>query len=511
VVVIRHRPASCEKASSPDNDSHPLVQNPLTQRRAGVLLHPTSLPGDREHGDLGRNSRRFIDFLQSAGLSVWQMLPLGPTHTDGSPYQCLSVHAGNPALISLHDLSDAGWLPAKIASHLPLHACLQQARSGFEKTASPAEKKAYAVFKTAQAVWLDDYALYQAIRAAQDGQAWFHWPVALRDRDPAALVDVAKVQAQAIDQVCFEQYLFFIQWSVLRDYAHQRGVMLFGDIPIYVAHDSADVWAHRELFTIDSAGELEVVAGVPPDYFSATGQRWGNPLYHWNRMAEQGYSWWLQRFTTQFALFDIVRIDHFRGFEKFWEIPAQAETAVDGRWVEGPGAALFERLQQHFGGLPVVAEDLGIITPEVDALRLQFDFPGMKILQFAFDGGEDNPYLPENHEALSVVYTGTHDNDTTLGWYSSLDDAAREKVKAHMPEDSPEMPWALIRTALESTSVLAIIPMQDLLGLGNDARMNMPGTAEGNWSWRFSWDMVSAGLARSILTQNQRAARIVGS
>jgi 4-alpha-glucanotransferase len=487
------------------------VQNPLTQRRAGVLLHPTSLPGEREHGDLGKNARRFIDFLQSAGMSVWQMLPLGPTHADGSPYQCLSVHAGNPALISLDDLTVAGWLPAATANHLPLHACLQLARTGFYKTASPADRKAYAAFKTAQSDWLDDYALYQAIRTAQDGQAWYHWPVALRDSDPAALLDVSNVQAEAIEQVCFEQYLFFSQWSVLRDYAHQHGVVLFGDMPIYVAHDSADVWAHRELFTVDGAGALEVVAGVPPDYFSETGQRWGNPLYHWDRMAEQGYRWWLKRFTTQFALFDIVRIDHFRGFEKFWEISAQAETAIDGRWVTGPGAALFECLQQHFGDLPVVAEDLGIITPEVDALRLQFDFPGMKILQFAFDGSEDNPYLPENHEALSVVYTGTHDNDTTLGWYGSLDDAAREKVQAHLPEDPSEMPWTLIRTALQSNSVLAIIPMQDLLGLGNDARMNMPGTSAGNWSWRFSWDQVSTGLAGRMFSQSQRAARLVSS
>jgi 4-alpha-glucanotransferase len=488
-----------------------VLQNPLAQRRAGVLLHPTSLPGEREHGDLGENARRFIDFLHSAGLSVWQMLPLGPTHADGSPYQCLSVHAGNPALISLSDLTVVGWLPAASASHLPLHACLQQARSGFEKIASQADKKAYTAFKTAAASWLDDYALYQAIRVAQDGQPWYQWPVLLRDSDPAALVDVANTEAETIEQVCFEQYLFFSQWSKLRDYAHQRGVVLFGDIPIYVAHDSADVWAHRELFTVDSAGKLEVVAGVPPDYFSETGQRWGNPLYRWDRMAEQDYSWWLQRFTTQFELFDIVRIDHFRGFEKFWEIPAHAETAVDGHWVTGPGAALFECLQQHFGDLPVVAEDLGIITPEVDALRLQFDFPGMKILQFAFDGSEDNPYLPKNHEALSVVYTGTHDNDTTLGWYDALNDDAREKVKAHMPEDLAEMPWALIRTALESTSVLAIIPMQDLLALGSDARMNMPGTAEGNWGWRFSWDIVSPDLAHRILMQSERAGRVVSS
>jgi len=485
------------------------VQNPLTQRRAGVLLHPTSLPGDREHGDLGENARRFIDFLQAAGLSVWQMLPLGPTHVDGSPYQCLSVHAGNPALISLDDLLKADWLSAETASNLPLHVCLQQAHAGFEKAASTSVRAAYATFKTTQAGWLEDYALYQAIRAAQDGQSWHQWPVALRDREPTALADVKEAQADAIEQVCFEQYLFFTQWSALRDYAHQHGVALFGDIPIYVAHDSADVWAHRELFTIDRSGELEVVAGVPPDYFSETGQRWGNPLYRWERMSEQGYRWWVERFTTQFALFDIVRIDHFRGFEKYWEIPATAETAIDGRWVDGPGAALFEHMQQHFGELPVVAEDLGIITPEVDALRLQFGFPGMKILQFAFDGGEDNPYLPQNHEVLSVVYTGTHDNDTTLGWYDSLDDSERENVNDHMPAEATKMPMALIRMALESTSVLAIIPMQDLLGLGSDARMNIPGTSDGNWGWRFTWDQVSPDLSREINTLNRQTNRVL--
>lgn len=509
MAATRHKPALCEKASSPDNHLYSLVQNSLTQRRAGVLLHPTSLPGNRERGHLGENARHFIDFLQSAGLSVWQMLPLGPTHADGSPYQCLSVHAGNPALISLDDLMQAGWLPAESANHLPLHTCLQQARSGFEKAASQSDRKGYKAFKTAQAGWLSDYALYQAIRVAQDGQGWYHWPVALRDREPAALADVSVVQADAIEQVCFEQYLFFSQWAALSEYAHQRGVALFGDIPIYVAHDSADVWANRELFTIDSNGELEVVAGVPPDYFSATGQRWGNPLYRWDRMREQDYNWWLERFTTQFALFDIVRIDHFRGFEKYWEIPATAETAVDGRWVAGPGAELFEQLQQHFGELPVVAEDLGVITPEVDALRLQFHFPGMKILQFAFDGSEDNPYLPQNHEPLSVVYTGTHDNDTTLGWYQSLDDAGRSKVNAYLPKDSAEMPWALIRTAMQSTSVLTIIPMQDLLALGSDARMNTPGTSEWNWSWRFSWDQVRPELAGDLHAQIALTERLV--
>lgn len=484
------------------------MQNFLTQRRAGVLLHPTSLPGKREQGDLGSDARRFIDFLQASGLTVWQMLPLGPTHADGSPYQCLSVHAGNEALINLDDLVGKGWLDAAESGEMSFSGCLKRANAGFKKSATPTDKAAYTEFRTRYAGWLDDYACYQAIRETQDARPWYQWPAALRDREQAVLSRFIKEQAELIEQICFEQYLFFMQWFALRDYAHQHGVLLFGDMPIYVAHDSADVWANRELFTIDSAGELEVVAGVPPDYFSETGQHWGNPLYRWDRLQEQQYSWWLDRFTTQLDLFDIVRIDHFRGFEKYWEIPASAETAVDGRWVEGPGAALFEKLQQHFGELPLVAEDLGIITPEVDALRLAFGFPGMKILQFAFDGGDDNPYLPENHEPLSVVYTGTHDNDTTLGWYESLDDAGREKVNAHMPADTPAMPWALIQTALESASGLAILPMQDLLGLGSNARMNTPGTAAGNWRWRFSWEQLAPDLAQRVHILTEQADRI---
>ena len=440
-------------------------------------------------------------------MTVWQMLPLGPTHADRSPYQCLSVHAGNRMLVCLDDLVEKGWLDASATDDLPFNACLQQARSGFEMLSSKQDKAAYAGFRDLHACWLEDYSLYQAIRETQDAAPWYQWPAALRDRKPAALGRFSDKQAELIEQICFEQYLFFLQWSALRDYAHQRGVYLFGDMPIYVAHDSADVWANRELFTIDGSGALEVVAGVPPDYFSATGQRWGNPLYRWDRVGEQGYSWWLERFRTQLALFDMLRLDHFRGFEKYWEIPATAETAVDGCWITGPGAALFERLQQDFGELPLVAEDLGIITPEVDALRLQFGFPGMKILQFAFGGGDDNPYLPVNHEALSVVYTGTHDNNTTLGWYKSLEDADREKVDEYMPADLPGMPWALIKTALESKSGLAIIPMQDLLELGSEARMNTPGTSGGNWSWRFSWDQVPAQLDRRIRTLTEHAGR----
>jgi len=466
------------------------------------------LPGKRDQGDLGEGARRFVDFLQAAGMTVWQMLPLGPTHADRSPYQCLSVHAGNRELVSLDDLIERGWLDATAAGDLPFDESLQQARSGFESSAAKPDKAAYIEFRRTHAGWLDDYSLYQAIRETQGAVPWYQWPAALRDRDPAALDGFSAAQAGLIEQICFDQYLFFLQWFALRDYAHQRGIALFGDMPIYVAHDSADVWANRELFTIDSSGELEVVAGVPPDYFSETGQRWGNPLYRWDRINAQDYSWWLERFRTQLAMFDMLRLDHFRGFEKYWEIPAAAETAVDGHWVAGPGEALFERLQQDFGDLPLVAEDLGIITPEVDALRLAFGFPGMKILQFAFDGSDDNPYLPQNHEPLSVVYTGTHDNDTTLGWYESLDDAGRQKVNEYMPADMPEMPWALIKTALESTSGLAIIPLQDLLELDSGARMNTPGTSSGNWSWRFTWEQLSSDLARQVRSLAGQAGRI---
>ena len=487
------------------------MTNPLTQRRAGVLLHPTSLPGKRNQGDLGPDARRFVDFLRAAGMTVWQMLPLGPTHADHSPYQCLSVHAGNRALVSLDDLVDRGWLDAALPDEVSFDENLKRAYSGFESAATPADKTAYAAFKATHACWLDDYACYQAIRTAHDGLPWFRWPKLLRDRDPAELQHFGEQHAAVIEQICFEQYLFFMQWLTLRDYAHQQGVALFGDMPIYVAHDSADVWANRELFTISDVGELEVVAGVPPDYFSATGQRWGNPLYHWDRISELDYRWWLDRFSTQLAMFDVLRLDHFRGFEKYWEILATAETAVDGRWVEGPGTALFARLQQEFGELPLVAEDLGIITPEVDALRTGLGFPGMKILQFAFDGGEDNPYLPQNHETLSVVYTGTHDNDTTLGWYESLDAAGREKVTDYLPADATGMPWALVKIALDSPSQLAIIPMQDLLGLGSDARMNTPGTAEGNWEWHFSWDQIPPDLAQQLYTHTKQANRLTDS
>jgi len=478
------------------------------------LLHPTSLPGNSRQGRLGSTARAFVDFLHSAGFSVWQMLPLGPTHEDGSPYQCLSVHAGNIGLISLEDVALSGWLdPAQVPEAFDTTvraALLQQARSGFEAAATPDQKAAFAAFRENHADWLDDYALYQAIRQVHHHASWLDWPEALRDRDATALAEFSAQHAGLVEQACFEQYLFFMQWQALRDYAHSQQVLLFGDIPIFVAHDSAEVWAHRGLFSVDACGALEVVAGVPPDYFSATGQRWGNPLYHWDSMQADNFDWWIQRFHTQLALFDIVRLDHFRGFEKYWEIPAAAETAIDGRWVEAPGAALFTRVQQVFGTLPLVAEDLGLITPEVDALREAFGMPGMKILQFAFDGGPGNPYLPHNHTAAAVVYTGTHDNDTTLGWYQGLDDARKQAVLDYLGHPSDPMPWPLIRAALASVARLAIMPMQDLLELDSEQRMNTPGVHGDNWSWRFTAEQIPGGLAARLRKLVAMYGRSVG-
>ena len=478
------------------------MNNPLSERRAGVLLHPSSLPGMRRQGSLGAEARRFVDFLQTSGFTIWQVLPLGPTHADHSPYQCLSVHAGSIDLISLDDLAASGWLDAAAIPNgldeAALRDCLVLARHGFQQNATPEEKSGYAAFMDEHQCWLQDYSTYQVARQSFNSMSWLEWPAELRDRRDTALSRFREQNSKLIEQVCFEQYVFFMQWQSLRRYASKQGVLLFGDMPIFVAHDSADVWAHRELFSTDETGALEVVAGVPPDYFSETGQLWGNPLYRWDRVQSDDFSWWIERFKTQLALFDVIRLDHFRGFEKYWEIPAAAETAVAGRWVEGPGAALFERLQQVFGELPLVAEDLGVITPEVDALRQRFGLPGMKILQFAFDGGAANPYLPHQHEKMSVVYTGTHDNDTTVGWYKTLAEDKQQAVQEYLGYPAEAMPWPLIRSALASVATLAILPMQDLLALGSEHRMNIPGSTGDNWCWRFEWEQLPEQLAERL-------------
>lgn len=475
----------------------------LDRRRAGILLHITSLPGSFGNGDLGQEAYRFVDFLASCGVSVWQTLPINPTHTDGSPYQCLSAHAGNPLMIDLKWLSDRGWLSVLPASAGETSAlayrirCLKQAFEAFQKGPQNEYRIAHDEFVDTHDWWLSDYALFIALREEFGNEAWQEWPVAIRDREPAALEAARWRLANRIAQVKFEQFVFFEQWTALRRYAKQRGVMLFGDMPIFVAGDSADVWACREFFDLTDHGYARVVAGVPPDYFSATGQRWGNPHYNWEHMKATGFRWWLERFRSQLALYDWVRIDHFRGFEAYWEIPAESETAIHGRWVKAPGEALLETVFATLdgAGLPLVAENLGIITPEVEALRARFDIPGMLILQFAFDGGDDNPYLPENHTENNVVYTGTHDNDTTLSWYENLPETQQHRIceylLSHCGGQDVQMPQSLVQCALASVARLAVIPMQDILELGQGNRMNTPGTISGNWQWRFSWDQLT--------------------
>lgn len=464
------------------------------RRRCGVLLHPTSLPDAHDRGALGRHARRFIDLLVAAGISVWQVLPIGPTHADRSPYHCASAHAGDPALIDLDELVDQGWLdaPAPGGPARPGRGdTLRAAYAIFSGQATPESRVAFEQFVRTQKHWLQDYALYQAFKQIHGGAPWWEWPPATRDRHPGF---EARAPGAAVGQQYFEQFLFFRQWGALRRYANDRGVWLFGDMPIFVALDSAEVWSGREHFALDREGRPETVAGVPPDYFSQTGQRWGNPHYRWERLQEDGFQWWIERVRTGLGLFDLVRIDHFRGFEAYWSIPASEPTAVRGQWVQAPGEALLDALHAAFEPLPLVAEDLGIITDAVRQLRDRYRLPGMKILQFAFDGTPDNPYLPHNHVRNSVVYTGTHDNDTTLGWFEGLPQDLRARVLGYLGQPAEPMPWPLIRTALASVAWLSVVPLQDLLGLGSADRMNTPGTVEHNWNFRFSWDQIPPDL-----------------
>jgi 4-alpha-glucanotransferase len=477
----------------------------LDRRRAGVVLHPTSLPG----GNLGADAFRFADFLAAAGFSVWQMLPLGPTHPDRSPYHCLSAHAASPELICVGRLVDWGWLTAaQLSAERERGALLQAARAALKETAGGADWPAVQAFGSAESYWLDDFTLYLALRAEQGGSPWWQWPAPLRDRDAAALAAARTRLAAAIEQTCFEQYVFQRQWRELRAHAAARGVLLFGDAPIFVAHDSADVWAHRHCFKLDGAGQPTVVAGVPPDYFSATGQRWGNPLYDWDAMQDEDFAWWTQRVHAELQRFDLIRIDHFRGFEACWEIPVGDATAVNGHWVKTPGEALFAALHRQLGNLPLVAEDLGFITAEVHALREHLAVPGMSVLQFAFDGGADNPYLPHHHKPNSVVYTGTHDNDTSLSWFEGLAAETQLRVVEYLGYQHEPMPWPLIRAALASVARLAVLPMQDLLGLGRGHRMNTPGTTSGNWDWRFEWEQLAPDLTARLRRMNQLYGRV---
>jgi 4-alpha-glucanotransferase len=486
------------------------VDNILNQRRGGILLHITSLPGDGENGDLGQEAYHFVNFLHSVGISVWQVLPLGVTHDDGSPYQCLSAHAGSPALINIDWLVTQGWLQlseqcqkCRGTSKYNKSCLIAKAYAGFLERATAYDKNNFAHFCDEKAFWLDDFALFMALKNEFNQQCWNQWPVHFKERQTKALKEARRRLKNEIDAIKFEQYVFYRQWLALKNYANQHGVYVFGDIPIFVAYDSADVWANRDVFKLTEAGEMSVVTGVPPDYFSATGQRWGNPHYDWKHLKKTGFEWWVDRLRTQMELFDILRIDHFRGLEAAWEIPSSEETAIHGEWVKAPGKALLKAIKVALGPIPLVAEDLGIITPEVEDLRDEFNLPGMKILQFAFGGGSDNPYLPDRYVKNCVAYTGTHDNDTTLGWSNQLSEDERRYIYEYLGNPQTSLHCALIHAAFSSVANLAIIPMQDVLELGSEHRMNTPGTTTGNWRWRFDWQQL--GQERV-----DRLARLVG-
>lgn len=463
----------------------------IDRRRAAVLLHITSLPGPFHKGVLGEEAYRFIDAILAGGFTIWQFLPLGPTHSHGSPYESLSTFAGNPELIDLRACVNAGWLNQEQAQNVTTReaqqSCLQLAGQNFwaEVSKNPKLKHAVNAFQEKHAYWLDDFALFTAIKSITLDQGWWQWDEALRDRQTVALEAAKAKHSSLINQVIFEQFVFDRQWHALKSYAEEKGVQLFGDLPIYVAHDSVDVWSHQSLFTVNEDGLCDEVSGVPPDYFSETGQRWGNPLYRWDSLEQDGFSWWIRRVGRQLELMDMLRIDHFLAFNAYWAIPGESENGLIGEWRKAPGQALLQTLEDDLGYLPLIAEDLGIITEDVTALRNHFNLPGMKILQFAFGGDDDNPYLPSNHEENGVVYTGTHDNDTTMGWFNTLDEETVKHALEVLDAEASDMPWVLIEAALASPAQLSVIPMQDILELETCARFNTPGTLDDrNWSWR---------------------------
>lgn len=476
----------------------------LGVRRSGVLLHITSLP----QSDLGDDAYRFVDFLHEIGSSIWQTLPLNMPHADGSPYQCLSAHAGHTSFISLKKLVTAGYLTQlDIESGDSKQNLLAKASQRFFLSADSTAQKEYSDFCIDQSFWLEDFSLFITLREQFNHAGWNSWSSEYKLRDKSTLNEAKSKFAEQISVIKFSQYQFFKQWHELKQYANRKGVYLFGDIPIFVAYDSADVWAQPSQFKLDENHEMTVVAGVPPDYFSETGQRWGNPHYNWPVMQADGFQWWLSRMRTQNAMFDLVRIDHFRGLEAAWEIPSTEETAINGTWALAPGDELLAAIKLSLPNVALVAEDLGIITDEVDALRQKYDLPGMKILQFAFGGDDENPYLPENIEKNSVVYTGTHDNDTTLGWYRTLNSQQLEHLYRYLGNNEPDMPFALVNLALSCVSKLAIIPMQDILELGSEDRMNVPGTIDGNWQWRFSWQQLKPQQKQKIASAIQQNKR----
>jgi 4-alpha-glucanotransferase len=498
----------------------------MTDHRAsGILLHPTSLPGRFGIGDLGNEAYRFADFLAQTGQRLWQILPLGPTGYGNSPYQCLSDRAGNHILISPEKLLDGGFLehddlnnlPVFPDSHVDYNAVtdlkdriLQKSFEVFKKGSKSTQQEEFNNFCIQNVAWLDTFSLYMAIKDAHGLTGWTEWEDDIKWRKPEALKSWNDRLQDRINYHKYLQYHFFKQWSELKQYCNARGIRIIGDIPIFIALDSAEVWENPDLFHLDENGKPTVVAGVPPDYFCETGQLWGNPIYRWDVMEKDGFTWWIERVRAVGLLVDIIRIDHFRGFEKYWEIPATDTTAKNGRWVPTPGVKLFKAIGRSLGAFPIIAEDLGVITPEVDALREQFNIPGMRVLQFAF--GNDpkaDDYKPHNYIKNCVVYTGTHDNNTTIGWFAGGDiglttlakkesDKERQLAMRYIGTDGHEVNWDFIRLASMSVADTAIIPMQDILGLGSEARMNLPGTTSGNWTWRFTFDMLTPEMKEKL-------------
>jgi 4-alpha-glucanotransferase len=474
----------------------------LKHRGAGVLLHPTCLPGDQGCGVFDAHAERFLAFLASASVKYWQICPLGPTGYGDSPYQCFSAFAGNPYLIDLVPLVEAGLLadtdlaplralPIDRVDYGALHRIklplLRQAHAAFAAKSVTLPYGDYAEFRRTHAAWLDDYALFRALKDHHDGASWTEWPAELRDSARARRSPLAAELAGDAEAHAFAQYLFFGQWSRLRAAARGHGIGIIGDLPIFVALDSSDAWANPDLFELDPQTRRPVaVAGVPPDYFSADGQLWGNPLYRWDAHRAEDYRWWIERMRAAFALYDVVRIDHFRGFDTYWRIPLPAENARAGEWLPGPGPGLFRAIEGALPGARIIAEDLGDLTPSVHALREACGYPGMLVLQFAFGGDAANAYLPHHATPNSVIYPGTHDNDTTLGWYQGASEHERDFVRRYLRVSGAEIPWDFIRAAYACASRLAIIPLQDILSLGRDARFNSPGKPEGNWQWRFT-------------------------
>ena len=481
-------------------------------RSSGILLHPTSLPSCYGIGDLGEEAFRWVDFLSSANQKLWQILPLGPTGYADSPYQCFSAFAGNPFLISPDKLLAEGLLSRSDLESVPNFpndnvdygpviqyklSLLDAVYVNYKRTKILRDE--FESFRQKNSAWLDDFTLFMALKESHGGAVWSTWEDDLVSRQPQALTAAREKFADAVESQELRQFLFFRQWEAIKSHAHRHGIKIIGDIPIFVAYDSAEVWAHPELFYLDEHGKPTVVAGVPPDYFSATGQLWGNPLYRWDVLKKNNYDWWIERFRATLTMVDIARLDHFRGFEAYWEIPFGMPTAEVGKWIKGPGADFFNGLKASLGVLPIIAEDLGVVTKEMTALRDQFNLPGMKVLQFAFSSDGSDLFLPHNFTHNCVVYSGTHDNDTTRGWYeSSSIERERDFARRYLGRDGRDIAWDLIRLAFSSVADMAVVPLQDVLNLGTQARMNLPGRASGNWGWRFAWSQINDGMRERL-------------